>query len=344
MTYNIANIGLYSAPILSGIAQGYNTELPLVGAMIAPIVDVNSLSGSIVRFGKESFAVEDTARGYGNPSKIVSSKFGLDSYTLQAHTLGYQIPVEILENEGACACGPQALDLRKIEIANVIQKLALGHEVEVTTLATTAGTYETTNYFAGVTTAPGNAGQWGSATSTPIADVLRLQSVTRKAVGARFNSIVLGSATYERLQSHPDIIGRIVYNSGNPVDTAALATYFGVASVIVADAIRLDPITGQLVSVFPENGFLGFYSSVPGKAAYNMSGNAMLKAVPSSFYTYQMKGGVTVAPEKLYDLTDPGTAANVVRSVAQVQRQVLPVGLGNTGKVSSAVYINNVFA
>jgi hypothetical protein len=65
-------------------------------------------------------------------------------------------------------------------------------------------------------------------------------------------------------------------------------------------------------------------------------------ANPSSFYTYMKKEGIQFTPEKYYDLTSNGDSADVVRAVATMYRQVLPVGLGATGKVSSAAYISNV--
>lgn len=347
MTYDLSSIALYGCKTLSSMAEGYYSETPLVGAYIAPIVTVNSMNGNIIKFDKSSFVIEDTTRALTTVAKTVSTRFGgggLDSYALTGHALGYEIPVEILAEAGALSMPNAAgINIREIEIANLMRKMALGHELEVVTLATTPGTYETTNYGATITgIIPGANIAWDLPGSTPIADVLSLQSITRRQVGIRFNSAVIGSTTYEKLVAHPDILGRVVQTSADAITTDVIARYFGLTSLIVADAIAFDA-AGTLTSIFPENAFLGFYSPVPGSEVYTLQARAN-KGTPGSFYTYMSSEGTVLSPEKYYDITCNGASANVVRSVATQNRAVLPVGLGLTGKVASAVYVANVFA
>lgn len=342
--YNISNLSLYGGRVLANLAQGYCTNTPLIGAYIAPVVPVSCITGGIIRYGRESFAIEPTLRAQGVKPRTVNSRFSADTYTLEQHALGYEISIEDLDAAGCLRCATaEGLNLREIEIANIQRKLMLGHEKEVMDLVVNPATYETGNYFTGITTAVPGAAVWSAANSTPISNVLGLQSIVRRQIGCRFNSIVLGSSAYERLMDNPQIVGRIAYNTAEAIGPSTLARYFNVASVMVADAVAIDPVTGNLASIFPENGFLGFYSPNPGQTVVNLNPTGSV-VNPSSFYTYSKIGGMEFSQEKYYDITSNGDSADVVRAVGVHSRKVLPVGLGSTGKVSSAIYINNVFA
>jgi hypothetical protein len=339
--YNTSNIKLFGAKTLTGLAQGFCAEAPLLGQFIAPVVPVTCRTGAVIRFGREAFATQDTRRAYATKVATVSSKFSADTYTLESNALAYEIPVEILEESGCLSCINQdAIDLRQIETNNIISRLNRGHEANVISLVTNPVTYEAANYNASITGGvPGANLAWTVAGSTPIRDVLALQSLVRRAVGCRFNSIVLGSNIYEILLTHPDIVSRVQYTSTDSVNADVLARYFNVQAVFVADAVSLDA-NGNLASMFPENGMLCFYSPNPGQKAVSLApSTGLTKATPSSFYTYMLKQGFTVSPERLYDITDNGSSANVVRAVASAEYSVQSVSLGANNRVNSAVYI-----
>lgn len=340
--YNLSQLSLLGGRVLSGLAQGYCTATPLIGLQIAPAVPVNCISGAIIKYGREAFIIEDTCRAQTTkPKTIAGTRFGADTYTLEQHALGYEIPIEALDAANCLTCNnDDGINLREIEIANINRKLMLGHEKEVMDLVSNPLTYETQNYGVNLNALIAGATQWGTALSTPIGNVLSLQSLIRKQVGCRFNSIVLGSSVYERLLDHPQIVGRVAYNTSEPISAQTLARYFNVQSVIVADSIA-DDGAGNNVSLFPENGFLAYFSANPGAEYVNMTPTASV-ANPSSFYTYIKKEGVQFTPERYYDLTSNGDSADVVRAVASMYRQVLPVGLGSANKVASAVFISNV--
>ena len=340
--YTPENIALFGQRTLTGLAQGYCSDSPLVGQFIAPVVTVECRTGAVIRFGKEAFATQNTRRAYSAKVQTVSSKFSAVTYTLESNALAYEIPVEVLEDAKCLEVQNQtAIDLRTIEINNLIARISRGHELNVISKVTDPATYETANYAASITAAvPGSNLPWSDPAATPIKDVLALQSITRQSAGCRFNAIVLGSAIYEALLTHPDIVGRVQYASTDVVNEKVLAAYFNVQSVMVADAVALDPVNGRLVSIFPENGFLGFYSPAPGQNVVALAPSAgFTRATPASFYTYMRKGGFVVSPEKLYDITDNGESANVVRAVVSTEYEVQAVSLGLNGKVNTAVYV-----
>lgn len=344
--YSTQNIKLLGGSTLTGLAQGYCSDAPLVGQYIAPVVNVECRTGAVIRFGKEAFATQDTRRAYAGKVMTVSSKFSADTYTLESNALAYEIPVEVLEESNCLSCINQAaIDLRQIETNNLVGRINRGHELNVVTLVTAQATYEPANWGATITgVVPGTNLAWNAAGSTPIRDMLALQSITRKGAGCRFNAIVVGSAVYELLLTHPDIIGRIQYTTSDSINTGILAQYFNVESVMVADAVQLGP-TGDLVSIFPENAILAFYSPAPGQPAVSLSpSKGFTRATPASFYTYMKTGGFTVSPEKFYDITDNGSSAGVVRAVVSAEYSVQAVSLGLTNRVNSAVYVADVFA
>lgn len=339
--YNISNLSLYGARVLTGLAQGYCTQTPLVGPAIAPIVPVSCITGGIIRYGREAFVIEDTIRAQGVKPKTVNSRFSADTYTLEQHALGYEISIEDLDAANCLTCAnADGLNLRQIEIANIQRKLLLGHEREVMNLVTNTATYEASNTGANLAALLPGTLQWSAAASTPIGDVLRLQSLVRRGVGCRFNAIVVGASVYERLLDHPQIVGRVAYNTSEPISAQVLARYFNVQSVMVADAIADDGAGGN-ASLFPDNGFLAYFSPNPGQTMVSLGATANV-ANPSSFYTYMGKEGLSFTPEKYYDLTSNGDSADVVRAIAKMYRKVLPVGLGATGRVNSAIWIPSV--
>ena len=344
--YTQENVKLLGGATLTGLAQGYCSDAPLVGQYIAPVVSVECRTGAVIRFGKEAFATQDTRRAYAAKVATVSSKFSADTYTLESNALAYAIPIEVLEESNCLSCLNQsAIDLRQIETNNLVERINRGHELNVVNLVTAASTYETSNYSLTITgIVPGTNLAWDAAGSTPIRDMLALQSITRRAAGCRFNALVLGSAVYEALLTHPDVIGRIQFTTSDSVTSEILAQYFNVKSVMVADAVQLAS-NGDLVSIFPENAILAFYSPSPGQAAVSLTPNAAFtRATPASFYTYMKKGGFQVSPEKYFDLADNGDSAGVVRAVVSADYSVQAVSLGLNNKVNSAVYVANVFA
>ena len=180
--------------------------------------------------------------------------------------------------------------------------------------------------------------EWSAATANPITDVLTWKRAVANHIGIRPNSMVMGSAVFDRLLTTEAIVDRIQFTTQDSVDVDVLARYFGLERGIrVAEGRKLDETTGHLLPVFPENAILLFYSPLGASDAVMPAGGASA-ATPAFAYTYQLTGTPAVRPE--YYIRE----RRVVRAEITVERAINMTGLGGTGLIGSGFYIDNVFA
>ena len=338
-------------PILTTLAQGFMLPETNIANFIAPVVDTPTRAGRTLRFGKEAFAVTDYRRAYGSNIPAVQSRFDSDPYALEQEVVAWELPEEVIENAGE---GPAQVDLRAIETRNAMSRLMNAYEVTVADSVGTIASYEPytagsgqiglaystwTLYQAdaaaeGVPTGPAN---WAGATANPITDVLTWKRSVANQIGIRPNSMVVGSAVFDRLLTSEAILDRIQYTSADSIDTDVLARYFGLERGIrVAEGRKLDD-SGQLLPVFPEDAILLFYSPLGASDSVMPAGGASA-ATPAFAYTYQLTGTPAVRPE--YYIRE----RRVVRAEITVERAVNITGLGATGAYGSGFFVANVLA
>ena len=261
----------------------------------------------------------------------------------------------MIENAGE---GPAQVDLRAIETRNAMSRLMNAYEVAVADAvsdttkyepATGAGangdylglSYATWGDFAAdalprsISVGPAN---WNGASANPITDVLSWKRAVANHIGIRPNSMVMGSAVFDRMLTTEAIVDRIQFTSQDSVDVDVIARYFGLERGIrVAEGRKLDEGTNHLKPVFPENAILLFYSPLGASDSVMPAGGASA-ATPAFAYTYQLTGTPAVRPE--YYIRE----RRVVRAEITVERAINMTGLGGTGAVGSAFYIDNVFS
>ena len=342
-------------PILTTLAQGYMLPETNIANFIAPVVDTPTRAGRTLRFGKEAFAISDYRRAYGTNIPAIQSRFDSDPYALEQEVIAWELPEEVIENAGE---GPAQVDLRAIETRNAMSRLMNAYEVAVsdavngTVNAGVLNEYEPktpdflglgyadwTNYSAdataaGITTGPSD---WGGATSNPIQDVLNWKRAVANHIGVRPNSMVMGSAVFDRLLTSEAIIDRIQFTSADSIDVDVIARYFGLERGIrVAEGRKLNDVTQHLIPVFPEDAILLFYSPLGASDSVMPAGGASA-ATPAFAYTYQLTGTPAVRPE--YYIRE----RRVVRAEITVERAINMTGLGGTGKIGSGFMIQNVF-
>jgi hypothetical protein len=339
-------------PILTTLAQGYMLPETNIANFIAPVVDTPTRAGRTLRFGKEAFAISDYRRAYGTNIPAIQSRFDSDPYALEQEVIAWELPEEVIENAGE---GPAQVDLRAIETRNAMSRLMNAYEVAVADEVAKTAAYEGTNvgqkqlglsfdswgdYFAdadpmGVPTGPAD---WAAATGNPITDVLTWKRAVSNHIGIRPNSMVMGSAVFDRLLTSESILDRIQFTTADSIDVDVLARYFGLERGIrVAEGRKLADTTGHLLPVFPENAVLLFYSPLGASDSVMPAGGASA-ATPAYAYTYQLTGTPAVRPE--YYIRE----RRVVRAEITVERSINMTGLGGTGLIGSGFYIDNVFA
>ena len=348
-------------PILTTLAQGYMLPETNIANFIAPVVDTPTRAGRTLRFGKEAFAISDYRRAYGTNIPAIQSRFDSDPYALEQEVIAWELPEEVIENAGE---GPAQVDLRAIETRNAMSRLMNAYEVSVADAVagtqdninnviaeyepataagagnylglgyTTWGQYEADADARDIARGPAN---WKAATANPITDVLTWKRAVANHIGIRPNSMVMGSAVFDRLLTTEALVDRIQFTTADSIDVDVIARYFGLERGIrVAEGRKLDETSGQLLPVFPENAVLLFYSPLGASDSVMPAGGASA-ATPAFAYTYQLTGTPAVRPE--YYIRE----RRVVRAEITVERAINMTGLGGTGLIGSAFYIDNVF-
>ncbi len=334
-------------PILTTLAQGYMLPETNIANFIAPVVDTPTRAGRTLRFGKEAFAVNDFRRAYGANIPAVQSRFDSDPYALEQEVVAWELPEEVIENAGE---GPAQVDLRAIETRNAMSRLMNAYEVTVSGAVSTTASYEAataaqlglgynswTLYDAdatarGITTGPTN---WGGATANAITDVLTWKRAVANQIGVRPNSMVVGSAVFDRLLTMESILDRIQFTTADSIDVDVIARYFGLERGIRVAEGRQLAADGSLTPVFPENAICLFYSPLGASDSVMPAGGASA-ATPAFAYTYQLTGTPAVRPE--YYIRE----RRVVRAEITVERSAQVTGLGATGKYGSGFYVADI--
>jgi hypothetical protein len=287
-------------PILTTVAQGYrNAEF--VGMELFPYVPVGQRGGKIITFGKEDFALYNTARSPGSNTKRIQYGYAGSPYALESHSLEGLVPNELQEEASAVP----GIDLARGAIVKVQNIIGLRLEYQQAILATTPA-----NYPAGNKVTLAGTSQWSDPASDPVSDVETAKEAIRAKIGKRPNVVEVSAAVFAKLRQHPKIIERIKYTGRDSATPELLAQLFGVKKVVIGDA------------VFDNN---GTFADVWGKSvvvAYTELGSVAEQGLPSFGYTYRLGG---------YPLVEvPYADRNAKSWVYPVTDEISPVIAGNT--------------
>jgi len=258
-------------PVLTQVAQGWRNP-DFVGGALFPAVPVDQRGGKIVAFGKEDFALYNSARAPGSATKRVVFGYSSQAYALTDYSLEGVVTVEQWQ-EAAAVPGIDSASLAVNKTQNI---MGLRLEVDQANLATTAGNYDAAHK----NTALAGATLWSDASaSDPIANIETAKDAIRATIGRYPNTVVVGAQVMKALRVHSKIIDRIKY-TGRDVPTAELlASLFGVQRVLVGGAVYTDA-TGAFVDAWGKNVVL----------AYTELGGLADLGLPSFGYTYRLKG------------------------------------------------------
>lgn len=259
-------------PILSSHARGY-TNPEFISHLLFPRVPISNRSMRVIRFGKEGFRKLNTRRAPGAQKKRIQYGYASDPVALVQDALEGVVPIEHQEE----ALSVPGVDLGAGAVNMVLDIIDLGHEVEAANLAREAGNYGANNKLALT-----GADRWGSATSTPAADVKAAKEAIRRQIGRYPNTLTLGPSAFNALTDHPTIKEQFKYTSKDSITAEMLAAYFDVEKVIVGKAVYLDENTSDedpAQDVWGDDAIL----------AYVPQGTATFQ-VPSYGYTYGLTG------------------------------------------------------
>ena len=289
-------------PILSTVAQGYkNAEL--IGDALFPIVPVGTRGGKIITFGKEDFAIYNTARAPGANTRRVQFGYSGSSFALESHSLEGLVPVELMQEAQAVP----NIDQGTVAVFKVQSIIFNRLEFAQATLALTAGNYAASNKA----TLAGTS-QWSDLTSgvsDPIKDIEVAKEAVRKQIGRRPNTVVMGAAVFAMLKLHPKVIDRVKYTGRDVATVELLAALFGVKRVVVGEAVYADG-AGVMNDMWGK-GVVVAYTDLSGVADAGS---------PTFGYTYRLQG---------YPLVEqPYAERNAKSWIYPVTDEVVPVIAG----------------
>jgi hypothetical protein len=211
--------------VLTQISIGY-PNLGTVGDVLFPSVGVTKQSNKYYVFGREAWLPEGDVRAPGTvANEIPGYALSTDSYYANEHSL--QTPVT--DEERTNADVPLEPDQDATEL--VTNKIILGREVAVKTLATTAA-----NYATGMTVTLGSGARFDStdyATSDPIGVIKTGIRAIHAKIFMEPNVAVIPYLVISWLEDHPDLIERIKYSERAVLNADIIASMFGLPRVIV---------------------------------------------------------------------------------------------------------------
>ena len=265
-------------PILTTAARGYqNAEY--VGSALFPFVAVQQRGGKILTFGKEAFRQYATGRAPGTNTKRIQIGYAGSNYTLESHSLEAAVPIELQQEAGAV---PQ-VDLAAGSV-NVVQDIMAARlERAQANLATDDNNYN------GSSLGLGGTSQWSHANSDPINQVEIAKEVVRQQIGRRPNTLLLSAKVFAALRTNASVLERIKYTGLDVPTTDLLASLFGVARVVVGDAVQEDN-AGVMTDIWGNNAVL----------AYTEIGGIASMGRPTFGYTYRL-GGYPIVEPAYYD-------------------------------------------
>jgi hypothetical protein len=259
-------------PILSTVAQGYRHQMA-VGGFLFPYVPVGQRGGKIISFGREDFALYNTVRTPGSPTRRVQFGYAGQSYALESHALEALVPNELLEE----ALAVPGINLATMKVAKVQSIIALRLEFLQAQLAINAA-----NYAASNKTALSGTSQWSDLTAG-VSDPVNVVEVGKEAVRAQIgqtpNTMVIPAKVMVSLKQHPKIIDRIKYTGRDIPTPELLASLFDVERVVVGKMIYTDAA--------------GLVQDVWGKSvvlAYTDTASMAEAGAPTFGYTYRLNG------------------------------------------------------
>lgn len=268
-------------PVLSSVAQGYS-NVDMVGSALFPYVPVMQRGGKIITFGKEDFAIYNTALAPGAITKRITVGYSGGSYALVTQALEGLVPFVLMSEANAVP----GIDLASISIRKVQNSIALHLEKAQADLATTAANYDANHKNVALS---GNS-LWSDATnSDPIANIETGKEAIRATIGRYPNTIMLSAQTAKALRVHSKIIDRIKY-TGRDIPTAELlASLFGVQRVVIGGTVYTDE-SGAFVDVWGKTAIL----------AYTETASLADMGAPSFGYTYRL-GGYPIVEQPYQD-------------------------------------------
>lgn len=261
-----AEIRLKQNPILTSLLLGMG-QGSYVAEKLMPRLPQALSSVALAQMGDERFRRYNLRRAPGTATKRVEIKYEGKTYTVDQYSVEVPIPREMLrEADQASRLNVGAhLDISRIAMVTANDILGLDYELEVATLATTAGTYA-----AGHVLALAGGTKWSAATGTPVTDITTASELIRKKIGKRPNTLTLSADAWIALRQNAEVKTYLPNTQMGPATPDQLKTILSVENIVVGDAVWIDDSNaGQ--DVWGNNAVLAYVPRIAGTGTSDIS-------------------------------------------------------------------------
>lgn len=262
MAMTPAEIRLKQNPILTSLLLGMG-QGTYVAEKLMPRLPQALSSVTLAQLGDERLRRYNLRRAPGAPTKRVNIKYEGKVYAVDQYSVEVPLPRELLReaDESRKLNVGNYLDISRIAMATANDVLGLDYEIEVATLATTAGTYA-----AGHVLALAAGTKWSASTGTPVTDIRTAADVIRKKIGKRPNKLTLSADALVAISMNAEVKGYLPDSNLGPATLEQLKTILNVAEVVVGDAVWIDETdTGR--DVWGNNAVLAYVPTIGGNGA-----------------------------------------------------------------------------
>ena len=266
MAMTLAEIRLKQNPILTSLLLGMG-QGTYVAEKLFPRLPQALSSITLAQLGDERLRRYNLRRAPGGPTKRVNIKFEGKTYSVEQYAVDVPMPRELLReaDEGRKLNVGNYLDVSRIAMTTASDILALDYEIDVGTLATTAG-----SYAAGHVLALAGGTKWSASTGTPVTDIRAASDVIRKKIGKRPNTLTLSADAFSVIVTNAEVKGYLPQTNLGPATVDQLKTILNVAEIVVGDAVWIDETdTGR--DVWGNNAILAYVPKIAGNGSADIS-------------------------------------------------------------------------
>lgn len=266
MAMTLAEIRLKQNPILTNLLLGMG-QGTYIAEKLFPRLPQALSSVTLAQLGDERLRRYNLRRAPGGPTKRVNIKFEGKTYSVEQYAVDVPMPRELLReaDEGRKLNVGNYLDVSRIAMTTASDILALDYEIDVGTLATTAG-----SYAAGHVLALAGGTKWSASTGTPVTDIRAASDVIRKKIGKRPNTLTLSADAFSVIVTNAEVKGYLPQTNLGPATVDQLKTILNVAEIVVGDAVWIDETdTGR--DVWGNNAILAYVPKIAGNGSADIS-------------------------------------------------------------------------
>ena len=266
MTMTAAEIRLKQNPILTSLLLGLG-QGTMIAEQLFPRLPQALSAVTLAKLGDERLRAYNLRRAPGTATKRVDIKYEGVTYAVKQYAVDVPIPRELLReaDESRRLNVGNYLDISRIAMTTANDILLLNYEIEVATLATSAG-----SYAAGHVMALAGGTKWSAATGTPVTDIRAASDVIRKKIGKRPNKLTLSADAFSAITMNAEVKTYLSNAQTGPATIEQLKTILNVPEIVVGDAVWIDDSdTGR--DVWGNNAVLAYVPKIGGPGSGDIS-------------------------------------------------------------------------